>query len=649
MKRHVFVIGDLIVDHDVFVRARTTSSSDSPGTESHLDIIRRQDTAGGAANSARILAILNEGKTYLWGVVGKCHWGNFRTILEGSHAIDGAPTYVELRGVQDESDPPIDTVSRLLLADGTELHRWYDAGNTHVPHEKRATSILYHLEHIKKEKGLEAIIINDFEKKCLDPALITKIGDFAETHHIPLFVDPKFDRERHAGLQHATAVLPNLEEWCHLVDSKWASKQWRDNLQDEHTLREMARLSFHYLGQFQYYIIKCDKDGAVLIFPHWQKKHYHAILLIPPAPSKKRFTHQVGSGDIMTAVFAAEFDPGEGGPGTFDAALKAFLKANAAVACYWEMDWHRMPRLSAVNQKQKRVLRTLPKPKAVVFNGMRLLPKVSTVRMGDFSTAIPGFYSQDETFRNTINDFIKDVLDAEFWEGGHTFRHVILGAPSGTGKTTTKDLIIRSCAAHRINPVEVQGLRALQADRRREEYYDKQMLDLPSNCEKLLFIVDEARKEADLPKLSIWAPKPLEAAKKRGIRFLLLSAEFTREEQANPAGTELFRRCRSYFYSGLLERPSDIPYYFAAHVFDALPLVSSLKVQAEVLLGIIELTLKNSNPDRLKDLAGRIAETASNRQKRADDLLVLTSGDMDDPPESSSHSGGALGNYAFFR
>jgi hypothetical protein len=90
VKRHVFIIGDLIVDHDIFVRGRATSSSNSQGTESHLDIIRRQDTAGGAANSARILAILNEGETYLWGVVGKCHWGNFRTILEGSHAIDGA-------------------------------------------------------------------------------------------------------------------------------------------------------------------------------------------------------------------------------------------------------------------------------------------------------------------------------------------------------------------------------------------------------------------------------------------------------------------------------------------------------------------------------------------------------------------------------
>jgi hypothetical protein len=472
---------------------------------------------------------------------------------------------------------------------------------------------------------------------------------FAELNHLPLFVDPKFERERYSRLRRATAILPNLEEWCHLVDSKWPSKNWRDNLQDERTLREMARLSFHYLGQFQYYIIKCDRDGAVLIFPHPQKIHYHAILLVPPAPMEKRFEHQVGSGDIMTAVFAAEFNPGESGQGAFDAAVEAFLKANVAVACYWEMDWHRMPTLSAVNQKQKSVLRTQPKPKAVVFNGMPFLPKTSAIRMSDFRTGIPGFYSQDKTFRKTIDDFTKDVLDAEFWGSGDALRHVILGAPSGTGKTKTKDLITESCPTYRIDHREVKGLRALQAERQRESFYDQEMRNLPPNCDKLLLIVDEARKEADLAKLSIWAPKPLDAARKRGIRFLLLSAEFTREEQANADGTELFRRCRPFFYTGLLERPSDIPYYFMAHIFDALPNIVSLNVQADVLLGVIEVTLLNPNPERLKDLAERIAKVASKRQKHAGEALAVTYEDMDDPPENSAHNRGVLGNYTFFR
>ena len=68
MKKNIFVIGDLFIDHAIFVKEPDGPHQPVEG-EQIYKVVRRQDTAGGAANTARILAVLNEGKTYLWGIL----------------------------------------------------------------------------------------------------------------------------------------------------------------------------------------------------------------------------------------------------------------------------------------------------------------------------------------------------------------------------------------------------------------------------------------------------------------------------------------------------------------------------------------------------------------------------------------------------
>lgn len=110
--KNIIVIGDLVIDHTVFVK------DSSPGRATAripvYDVVRRLDTDGGAATCARILAVLNPGHTFLWGLVGKSNWGDYRTILEHCQALDGAHANIKFRGAHDETNAQMNTITRLI-------------------------------------------------------------------------------------------------------------------------------------------------------------------------------------------------------------------------------------------------------------------------------------------------------------------------------------------------------------------------------------------------------------------------------------------------------------------------------------------------------------------------------------------------------
>jgi hypothetical protein len=114
-RSNVFVIGDLAIDHSVFVSAPKQQRLEPFTGEEPFQVIRRLDTAGGAATTARTINMLPEGTTFLWGLIGNSPWGSFRTILENSQALDGGTRRIEFRGSRDETDAPMTTVSHLIL------------------------------------------------------------------------------------------------------------------------------------------------------------------------------------------------------------------------------------------------------------------------------------------------------------------------------------------------------------------------------------------------------------------------------------------------------------------------------------------------------------------------------------------------------
>jgi bifunctional ADP-heptose synthase (sugar kinase/adenylyltransferase) len=111
---NVFVLGDLILDHAIFVGQKGDGSYQRVQDESAYSVHRRTNLAGGAANCARVLAAVSAGRTYLWGVGGRSPWGRFSEVLDQSHVYDAAPGRAVLRGIVDQH-AKTNTITRLIL------------------------------------------------------------------------------------------------------------------------------------------------------------------------------------------------------------------------------------------------------------------------------------------------------------------------------------------------------------------------------------------------------------------------------------------------------------------------------------------------------------------------------------------------------
>jgi bifunctional ADP-heptose synthase (sugar kinase/adenylyltransferase) len=654
MRKHILVIGDLYIDHDIFVTDLAPRGGESRG-EQRFNVVRRQDTAGGAANSARILSVLNEGETYLWGVVGSSHWGTFRGILEKSQAIDGASRPIQLRGIRDESDPPMNTITRILVVNKEQpgivqrqFCRYYDMDHVHVADLKRET-VLYHLDRIHEEKTqLHAILINDYGRRALTKSLIDAIAAKAKGYRVPLFVDPHVDQpddiKRYEGIK-ADAIMPNLQEWCELVGESSRRDYWSQNLNEPDVLRDMAVTSFRRLGNFEYHIIKCGNEGAVLFFPHPEKRHLYALYRMAPVPAKPAGpASQVGCGDVMSAVFALEF-PTDRSP---QHVLRAIQRANVAVGCYREMPWHQMPRLR--DMKTKLGKHDQPRAVAHITKGVLFLPQTTSIDMSECQTEFKGLFGHDQTYRAVLSSFWKDIM--EEWTPG-SLKSLVLGAPPGTGKTTIMNAIKKMGLSFGIEAKDMTatqrngGLQLWPPAKFREKC---RSLQKARNGQRLLIVVDEALREPTFTFLKENAPTLLNSAHDENLRFLFTSAGFKSEMEEEPEWREFFRRCRSYYLPSLEERPLDIPYIVAARFFQNKNSLNRVDIDGKYLLAATDIALLTPEVSTVCDVADATLNELEKNKKIGEHLSVT----LDDLPKSYRDELGSLpkgdfGRYEFRR
>ncbi len=626
-RRNFFVIGDLVIDHAVFVRKPIGAYQSAAGEDTYT-VVRRQNTAGGAANTARILSLLYpHGVTYLWGIIGRSNWGTFRRILEDSQGLDGAIANVELRGTQDETDAPMNTITRLVLMEpnGTfrRVVRFDDGDHTHVSDPKRL-SLLYHLERIHEGKDkLDAIILNDLDRGCLRPDIVREVAEFARRKGISLFVDPKRHRDKYKDIK-GTAILPNLKEWCYLVDAdEDYAQHLRRNLHNRDILAAMAEKSFHALGNFTYHVITCDTAGAILIAPHPKQRNMYAVYVAPPEPARHvTVVDPLGPGDVLTGVLAAEYDAEND---STEGMLAAFQKANAAVACYREMPYHRMPSWESIHARWQNLAQWSIPPKATPTKGGLFLPKDATVSLSRFRTAVPTLLSADSKFRTKIQEVLQEVVDGV---GVMRAPNIILGAPSGSGKNE----VIR---AIRIKGEADPRLRVHEANLRDiVSVFDgsaSAIGDLESRS--VLFVVDEAWKGENKKILQGRDCVPLlNWAHDKNARFLFIDALFSevmilKEELHH----EIRSRCRIHQLVGIGERPEDIPYIIADRFlrFAASDGIREVDCAAAVLRVLIDRALLEENIRSIVEtIAPQIYRAAHSRRSTTGPLRI----DVEDLP-----------------
>ena len=191
--RRVAVVGDIMLDEFLWGDATRIS----PEAPVPVVLLERQTwSLGGAANVAANVAALG-GCPLLFSAVGADDAGARLSRLAADSGVEvGALSALPERTT---------TVKCRVFARNKHLLRLdrEDASPLTGP----ATRGL--LRALEQADGIEAVVISDYAKGCVTPALVRGVARLCAARHLPWCVDPKVTTIHYA---HATVVKPNLSE-----------------------------------------------------------------------------------------------------------------------------------------------------------------------------------------------------------------------------------------------------------------------------------------------------------------------------------------------------------------------------------------------------------------------------------------------------
>lgn len=191
----VGVVGDLMLDRYLFgAVSRISPEAPVPVLEMH----HREIRLGGAANVGHNVHTLGA-VPMLFGIVGDDPKGELmKNLLEeqGMSAV----------GVIADHDRPT-TVKTRVIAGSQQMLRIDNEKKQ--PVSRRVEDALFTLieSHLPE---LSALIFEDYNKGALSSSLIRRLIAAAREHHVPTFVDPKFDN--FFEYKHVTVFKPNRAE-----------------------------------------------------------------------------------------------------------------------------------------------------------------------------------------------------------------------------------------------------------------------------------------------------------------------------------------------------------------------------------------------------------------------------------------------------
>lgn len=562
---NIMVVGDIVVDHTIFAVDRAYAHGSEEGTT----VVRRVNTVGGAANAARFLSIFNPGRTYLVGFEGPTMWGSVRDLFKESKVYDGHTRDIDMRLVSAEGDSTIDTINRLVrvssrqeLPQGKRDRRWEDLGNLTIPDYKR--NALYDLiEQAHRDSGgLGGIILSDLDRGVLVEPFVKKVAELTQREGIALVVDPKRQGGRYCGIP-GLAFLPNLEEWCRLVDEEKLLEDYRTNLDNPEMLKKMAKKTVDAFPHFQYYVITCDEQGAVLMIS--DSLPDLEIYRIPALSGQSAGVVKLGAGDVFTAMFLLKYLQFAGGK---DVAIEACAHASAASAAHLSTEWHRFPshreveKAKASAREQPRKATSLPGNRVRLVRGC-IRKEGDRINLKDAQTRAAGLMSVDPTYREKIKQMAIRV--DEFREnvkaGGRKRLPkpmlILLGGPPRNGKTVAIEALVGFEATAK-DPVFLKG-------RSVEEISEK----LKARTGEFI-LIDEAVKDDYWPAIRGCVGQIQNWSKQFKVCFIFVSQEFRERSELHSRTwkkyEELYGRCHCFFLSPLNERLNDIPYILAAGV-----------------------------------------------------------------------------------
>jgi bifunctional ADP-heptose synthase (sugar kinase/adenylyltransferase) len=582
---NIFVLGDLVLDHFIPGTAKHRPYQ-AVGSERVFDGHPRRTIPGGAANCARLLAALSRGRVCLWGLSGHSPWGSFAQILEKSHRRDRSDRGVIFHGSHNESHQ-MNTITRLVSFDDAGIrHREFRVDDLHyVPTtEWQHRDAIAHLQAEVTEHGIHAIILNDLDMNALTESLILDIGNFAQKERIPIFVDPKRNWSKYRKI-HVTCALPNLREWCHIVEDIDGYNGWRRAVQ-EGKLEAMAVRCLRYMPNVDFHLITCDALGVVLIAPDGTGRRM--ICRVEPHPARTdRLPGQLGAGDILASALTMEHSGLSNERNQSDRMLKALEKALAVVACYLEMDWQEVPNereIRAFDLQRMKTLHTRTVPESVL-----LLPE-GDVELHNFSILGSKLVSRDVSYVAKVKDAINFLREG--WENSDCYSAIITGK-GGVGKSELTKILERELSNIYVSVwinFDCSRAKCPDVDAAIDQIFAKTK-QLKSETKGLLVVIDEAFSKAAHLLLNESGKNLLQgtATCELRTRFLFVDADFERH-RGDLSESQFLNRCKEFVLPPLHSRHGDIPYIFASNCLELLG-VSSVRISEAVLLGLINSIL----------------------------------------------------------
>src|SRR6516225_7818058 len=191
----VFVLGDVMLDRYVYGHVERISP------EAPIPVLHHQSEKtmlGGAANVARNIVALG-GQALLVGAIGDDPEGDLIAgpLIE-KEGIEG-------RFVRARSHP---TTTKVRYVSGVQQIMRLDIECPLHLAPRDMDLICDSLSENARE--IAAVVLSDYAKGVLFPALVGRVIDIARTHHVPVIVDPK---TRHVGpYAGATVLTPNAAE-----------------------------------------------------------------------------------------------------------------------------------------------------------------------------------------------------------------------------------------------------------------------------------------------------------------------------------------------------------------------------------------------------------------------------------------------------
>jgi len=265
--KNILVVGDLILDHYIFGKVERISP------EAPVPVVwaNKEDfMCGGAANVGVNLVALGA-KASLCGVLGVDHFGGVLTSLIKKGGIDSSLI------VKDKQRPT--TLKTRIMAHHQQVVRvdWESLEFLNL----NLNRVIF--DKVKKNiNKFDAIIIEDYGKGVINPALVGELVGLSKNKQKIITVDPK---EEHLDYyENVTALTPNLKEAEVAAGMKVRSKDDLSLLGDivKEKLRPQALL------------VTLGEDGMMLFGP--DKTHH-----IPTAALE--VFDVSGAGDTVIATF----------------------------------------------------------------------------------------------------------------------------------------------------------------------------------------------------------------------------------------------------------------------------------------------------------------------------------------------------------